>query len=453
MKFFSSLLIAFLVVGSHALKHKQPALPPQHNLASLIRPQNSGYQVHLSLGEIPGTYVVTWLTPNTVAKPLMYLQAGSGGKVVSILAATDIFIDNGTLRHTQYVHRATTSVLAPGLDAMYRVTVSDNGTTTNTFTFRTVNPQATSASFTVYGDFGLQNPVSYTTLQAETQSHRSDVIIHTGDFAYDMYQNNATWGDRWFNYVEPVYSAQPVMVCPGNHEGMYNFLNYRKRFSMPMRTTTENLYYSFDFGPVHWISYSTEVYFQYDGTTPGHGGVNRMFGPYPHTAKRQLEFIEADLQLAVSRRSQVPWIAVYGHRPMYCSDNDDDDCVYQRNQWKTGLEDLFYKYKVDFVFEAHQHTYERLFPVYNGTVMNGTQGTYINPPAPVHIVAGAAGCVEDLQTFGPPLGPWSAIRIAAYGIGHLDVKNSTHAYWEQIAAPNRTIVDSIWVIKDPQPPN
>lgn len=38
-----------------------------------------------------------------------------------------------------------------------------------------------------------------------------------------------------------------------------NFSNYRARFSMP--GGTENLMYSFDLGPVHFIGFSTEVYY------------------------------------------------------------------------------------------------------------------------------------------------------------------------------------------------
>lgn len=38
-----------------------------------------------------------------------------------------------------------------------------------------------------------------------------------------------------------------------------NFSNYRARFSMP--GGNENLMYSFDLGPVHFIAFSTEVYY------------------------------------------------------------------------------------------------------------------------------------------------------------------------------------------------
>ena len=43
---------------------------------------------------------------------------------------------------------------------------------------------------------------------------------HLGDFAYDMFRDNASLGDAWFNFVEPIYANIPVMTCAGNHEGL-----------------------------------------------------------------------------------------------------------------------------------------------------------------------------------------------------------------------------------------
>ena len=88
---------------------------------------------------------------------------------------------------------------------------------------------------------------------------------------------------------------------------------------------------------------------------------------------------------------------------MYCSNSDDSDCLPPfNNEWRYDLEGLFMKFGVDIVFEAHQHSYERLWPTYNGTVKNGTAdltNPYYHPGAPVHIVAGAAGCDESLDVF------------------------------------------------------
>ena len=61
-----------------------------------------------------------------------------------------------------------------------------------------------------------------------------------------------------------------------------------------------------------------------------------------------------------------------------------------------SMEDLFYKHGVDLQFYAHEHSYERLWPVYRWKVCNGTDDKqpYHNPRAPVHIVTGSA--VSDL---------------------------------------------------------
>jgi hypothetical protein len=155
------------------------------------------------------------------------------------------------------------------------------------------------------------------------------------------------------------------MVCIGNHEGMYDALNYRQRFTRPGYSKTENLYFSWNAGNVHFISYNTEVlyiYFTYKAMD-GHGGVHQNFGPYPEIAAAQKAFVAQDLALAAepANRELRPWIVVYGHRPMYCSDSDNQDCIRMNNEWKADLEPLFLKYGVDVVLEAHQHTYERLW--------------------------------------------------------------------------------------------
>ncbi len=38
-------------------------------------------------------------------------------------------------------------------------------------------------------------------------------------------------------------------------------------------------------------------------------------------------------------------------------------------QTRAYIEDMFYKYGVDLQFWAHEHSYERLWPIYNFTVM------------------------------------------------------------------------------------
>ena len=75
-----------------------------------------------------------------------------------------------------------------------------------------------------------------------------------------------------------------------------------------------------------------------------------------------------------------PWIIAFSHRPMYCSNSDDDEHCTNPDNWIRaglpitdgkfkyfilGLEELFYRHSVDIVFAAHEHSYERFYPVYN----------------------------------------------------------------------------------------
>lgn len=61
------------------------------------------------------------------------------------------------------------------------------------------------------------------------------------------------------------------------------------------------------------FSYSTEVYFY--SYFSGWG------------ISDQLKWLQTDLNEAVKNRVQRPWIIAYGHRPMYCSNLDRDDCT------------------------------------------------------------------------------------------------------------------------------
>jgi len=80
-----------------------------------------------------------------------------------------------------------------------------------------------------------------------------------------------------------------------------------------------NNFYSFNIGPAHIISLSTEFYF---------------FIEYGWTQiARQYEWLEKDLKEATKpeNRAKRPWIITMGHRPMYCSTDDRDDCSFKES--------------------------------------------------------------------------------------------------------------------------
>jgi hypothetical protein len=415
-----------------------------------VNTPNPATQIHLSFtANAEDEMMVTWSTKHPASSEVRYGLAESFPQVSAVAEGYEKkFVDNGTLHHTQYMHRTVLPHLKSRTEYSYQVKSDQDWS--ETYTFLSGGDETWMPKISIYGDFGLKNPEIFAALQADLKDRNGDFIIHNGDFAYNMFEDNATKGDTWFEFVEPVYASKPVMTSPGNHEGMYNFLNYRERFTMPNYLDTESIYYSYDAGNTHWIAFSTELYFAYDALED-HGGVHRTFGPYPTLQQDQLEFIEKDLIEANKNREKRPWIFAYGHRPMYCSDSDDTDCVQYNNGWKDeGLERLFAKYGVDMIFEAHQHSYERLFPTFNNVVFNGTVPgePYTNPRAPTHIVTGAGGCQENTDVFAlGALGDWSAVRLAKYGYGQLTIQSDRQLLWEQFDQ-NRNLLDSITMVRD-----
>ena len=58
-----------------------------------------------------------------------------------------------------------------------------------------------------------------------------------------------------------------------------------------------------------------------------------------------------------------------------------------------NTEKLLMEYKVDVAIWAHEHNYERFWPMYNYTVKNGTNNPsqpYTDARAPLHIITGSA---------------------------------------------------------------
>ncbi|KAG7269122.1 hypothetical protein CRUP_013386 [Coryphaenoides rupestris] len=337
--------------------------------------------------------VVTWTTYNSTDSLVEYGRWG--GRLFNMTAkgSASIFMDSGSEKRQMYIHRVTLSDLKPGSRYVYHCG-SDMGWS-DMFWFKPLDATTLQPRFALYGDLGNENPQSLARLQKETQTGVLDAILHIGDFAYDLDEDNARTGDEFMRQIQSIAAYVPYMTCPGNHESAYNFSNYRNRFSMPGQT--ESLWYSWNVGPAHIISLSTE-----EANEP-------------------------------ANRAARPWIITMGHRPMYCSDDDQDDCT-----------------TFDSFLWAHEHTYERLWPVYGDKVFNGSaKDPYTNPKAPVHIITGSAGCKERTDKFNPNPKDWSAFRSSDYGYTRMQVVNGTHIYLEQVSDDRAgEVIDSIWIVKE-----
>ncbi|XP_013069245.2 acid phosphatase type 7-like [Biomphalaria glabrata] len=399
-------------------------------------------QLHIAYGDDLSKMIISWSTVNDTDSIVKY------GLTVDSLTLIQkgnesMFVDGGNEKRTQYIHRVDLVDLKPNTTYFYMAGGPSGWSAT--YHFKTMpEGEDWSPSLAVFGDLGSENAQSLPRLKSDSAMGMYDAILHVGDFAYDLASNNGRTGDEFMEQIEPIASSIPYMTCVGNHENAYNFSNYRYIFNMP--TDNKKMYYSFNMGPVHFISISTEFfYFPYYG-------VQQLYDQYDWVKQ---DLIEANKP---ENRLKRPWIITFGHRPMYCSNNDNDDCTNHESLVRVGIpslkvkgfEDLFHDMGVDVAIWAHEHSYERLWPLYNMKVMNGSYDhPYTNPGGITHIITGSAGCSERLEYFMKDPPEWSAVRVSDYGFLRMNVFNKTHILFEQVSDDqNGRVIDSFTLIRD-----
>ncbi|XP_045164941.1 acid phosphatase type 7-like [Mercenaria mercenaria] len=393
-----------------------------------LKPQ----QVHISLGDTATDMTIMWATRVHDISVVEY-HTGDRQKAIKVEGET-IKLDTTNEDGAKYLHRVCLHGLQPQTKYFYNVHGESMDTLSDQFSF-TMPPvlAGNTHSFMVYGDLGTETHDMQFLLQ-EALNEKYEAVFHVGDIAYDLNKGQGQIGDKFLQKIEKVAARTPYMTVPGDHERNDEFLHYRYRFSMPnlpWPMPSDNLWYSIDIGPIHFVLYSTEVFF-YDEVN----------------IEEMLQWLKTDLDKANTQRSARPWIIAMGHRPMYCSiDKNDEDCKRDNSLVRTSLEDLFYAEGVDLVISGHEHYYERTWPVYNKRAI---QYNYREPAAPVHITIGTLGSVYESDKSTNVGGQWSAFVLSETGkesFGRLKVFNATHLHWEVRECANNKLVDQIWIIQ------
>jgi hypothetical protein len=354
-------------------------------------------QGHISLTGIPGQMKVHWAAGNT--KTIQKLRIGTvPGKYSVHFPAKATTYSSKELcgapatgfgwKDPGFLYTATAFGLRKGMKYYYTYGGPQTGWSEE---YSFVAPKAagpsTTLNFIAFGDMGKgESDGSYEHWPWEAQAPSTvkkinelkdeiDLVLHVGDISYAV-GYSAQW-DEFLEQIKPIATRVPWMTLPGNHERDFpnsgSAINgtdsggecgvpYYKRFPMPT-PTPDQPWYSFNSGPVHFVTMSTEHNFQ--------------------VGSAQYNWIEQDLKSV--DRSLTPWVVFSGHRPMYIDSTnfepiDGDQTV--AIDLRKNVEPLLQKYKVDLGFWGHHHTYQRTCPVYQTQCTKGS---------PVHIVMGMAG--------------------------------------------------------------
>lgn len=189
---------------------------------------------------------------------------------------------------------------------------------------------------------------------------KPDLHIHAGDLAYAN-GNPARWDD-WFEIIAPLASTTPYMTVQGNHdlEGELEDSTYLGRLALP----GNECWYSFRWNGVHFTMLDTQKYF-----TPG---------------SDQVDWILADLASAAADPT-VRWMVLVCHKPPYSAGPIHGSVP----ELRLVIGNLCDSYGVDLALTAHEHTYERTYPILGERVTDHCDDC-VDPEGTVYLVSGGA---------------------------------------------------------------
>jgi len=219
--------------------------------------------VHLSITSNADEMAVMWYTEDPADSLVQYSKKNNDKKTIIKGSSTLITASAFDSPKPGYMHLAVLTNLSPATTYLYSVGSDVDGWSSQFF-FKT-QPRKSSEDhkihFLAFGDMGVKWDKSLRTMRTIAPLARAldiDLVLHAGDLAY-AFKNLTIW-DMWFDRAQAVAGYVPYMVSAGNRDDPEVL---RERFSYPKGTVPAkdpnktNLYYSFDFSWVHFVSLAT----------------------------------------------------------------------------------------------------------------------------------------------------------------------------------------------------
>ncbi|MDQ3266400.1 MAG: metallophosphoesterase [Myxococcota bacterium] len=283
-------------------------------------------------------------------------------------------------------HAVTLSGLTAGTRYSYQVEACGSKLG-DVDTFRTAPSASTmQVHFAAVGDMGTGGSMQ-TNVSNRMHQAAPELWLGLGDLAYA----DGTDAEFTSNFFKPMGEAMediPFFPSPGNHEYYTGQAQpYLDAFVLPTNNpASSERYYSFDWGPVHFVSLDGECVADYEASD---------CDDVP-----QLAWLKADLAATTK-----PWKVVFFHRPSWSSGEHGSNL-----KMRERLSPILEQYDVDLALTGHDHHYERTHPI-TGDAVDAQNGI-------TYLVVGGGGA--NLRTFGVAQPSWSVYRNAT-DYGFLDV--------------------------------
>jgi len=314
-------------------------------------------------------------------------------------------------------HRYTITSLSPDTTYYYKVEATAGGTLYGSGSFITgPADNATSVRFLGMGDsrsqpFALDNVMKamkqFYSIPGNADYQR--LVIHNGDWVST--DGESYWTSQWFDPTKTdivsFTSSSPINGCKGNHDNSGSYPNgtstyFTKYFPFPYQYSTHNsvvtpfdpatvqtwgnLYWSFDYGPVH-----VTVVDNYSNLAPG---------------SAQYNWVQSDLAGTTKQ-----WKILIYHEPAYSAGSDAEN-VNVRN-----LESLITQYGVDLIYCGHSHNYARAGAY--STAQAGGDTIALNVP---HITSGGGGAptyqpdMTNAGSYSHVITAWPAFEFMTFNV-------------------------------------
>jgi predicted phosphodiesterase len=310
-------------------------------------------------GNSSSSMMVQWQTTSINTTTTVY-----HGKSRSSLNITT----NGTMiaLDTGYLHEVLLEGLEPGTTYFYKAGGESGNSTVKNFT-TAPGPGTSGISFVATGDTRTNRErrvIVRDMIETKFPGNASPaLVLNSGDVVSRGDQQELY--DNYSSDMESLASSVPIMHVAGNHDINDRRSRYPVHFSEPSNGN-DGWYYSFDWGPVHFIALNTE--------DMGGGNNDPEF----------LEWLENDLVNAAND-SRILWIVGFFHQPLYASFSHES----RSDLWWTWNK-KFTEHGVDVLFTGHCHGYQRNYPINQYGVINKIGDPhYVDPDEPIHVISGA----------------------------------------------------------------
>ena len=246
-------------------------------------------------------------------------------------------------------------------------------------------------NFAAAGDWGCTADTIDTVKNIVEQD--PELVLALGDLSY-----NST-AKCWLDIINPIADRSKIAI--GNHEtdSSIKLQDYMEFFGL------KEQYYSFNYQNVHFTVISTEL-------------------PYEEGSE-QYNFVNNDLSNA-SLDPNIDWIVVFYHSLAYTSPADTGKGNRAEKELRETYHPLFAEYDVDLVLQAHNHNYQRSYPILynNDNPKNpiitdddtGNNNNYHDPEGQIFVTAGTGGA-----SVYPLTGQADYVATQYVGFGFLNV--------------------------------